>query len=247
MSDQNRKQDSKETYSLEENLRQRAYYEKYYEDLAAHASHMDELGNHDLAELDREEMKYASSVLGDLVAEKNEFEEKQLHSLNHAEPPAEKFGNEKQSDIHLHNQQTTSPATEQKATVEQSDIISKAETTEEGLIPADKSHFTDEALEAEEWADEQLAKDEAEMEERIKIAENAIENNEQAQQSLSPSEPLHKEMHSEEALKEANQNELKNINISEPDEKMSENTVQKVEGGKDTPSQEEDYYYGYGM
>jgi len=68
----NSQNQSENGFSLEENLRQRDYYEKYYEDLATHASKMDEIGQHEIAEADREEMAYVSGVLGDLTRDKFE-------------------------------------------------------------------------------------------------------------------------------------------------------------------------------
>jgi hypothetical protein len=165
-------QKNEETFSLEENLRQRAYYEKYYEDLASHAAQMDKIGQHEIAEEDREEMKNASRILGDLVREKQANYDQQNSSTSQ-----EKTLPQEKADQQVSQAARTPETTNEQA---QSNDYEIDDIPEEDRIKVDKSHFTDEALEAEARADAQLAADEAAMDERIKQVE--AEFNQEAQQ-----------------------------------------------------------------
>ena len=73
-------QKNEEAFSLEKNLRLRAYYEKYYEDLAAHATQMEKIGQHEFAKDSRDEMGRTSRILGDLVREKQAYDDQQYLS-----------------------------------------------------------------------------------------------------------------------------------------------------------------------
>ena len=197
MNGNNLKKQSGNAFSLEENLRQRDYYEKYYEDLAAHAARMDEAGQHEIAKADREEMEYVSGVLGELTKESLE---------------------------NYDNQQDIQQAdTKEQESLNQDQV---EDIPQENQIPVDKSHFTDEALEAQASADEKLAAEEAALDEKIKqfYAEedqgSGIENSE--------------------------------YQVNQPEEAANEQTTgasETVEASQEEPSssKEEDHYYGYGM
>jgi hypothetical protein len=193
----NSKNKSENVFSLEENLRQRDYYEKYYEDLAAHASKMDKIGQHEIAEADREEMAYVSGVLGDLTREKFE---------------------------NYDNQQDIQQAdTEEQVQINQNQV---EDIPQEDLIPVDKSHFTEEALEAQAHADEQLAAEEAAMDEKI---QQFYAEQEQVSGMQNAGNQVHQ---ADEAVNE------QTTDASETAEAAHEEA---------SSSEEEDYSYGYGM
>ncbi|HAF48004.1 MAG TPA: hypothetical protein DCL08_02045 [Anaerolineaceae bacterium] len=193
----NSKNQSENAFSLEENLRQRDYYEKYYEDLAAHASKMDEIGQHEIAEADREEMAYVSGVLGDLTREKFE---------------------------NYDNRQDIQQAdTKEQGQINQNQVD---DIPQEDLIPVDKSHFTEDALEAQAHADEQLAAEEAAMDEKIQ------------------------QFYAEQEQDSGMQNAENQVN--QADEAVNEQTTgdsETAEAAQEeaSSSEEEDYSYGYGM
>ena len=219
MSDDQNLSNNQKPFSLEENLRQRAYYEKYYEDLAAHASKMEAMGQHDEAGLDRQEMAHTSQILGELTAEKWEYEKSQPQSINPGQNPAQE----------THLAAGVEPLEDQQASVEQvrasapiQDQTAKlSEVQDEDLIPVDKSHFTEEALESQARVDQQLAEYEAEMSERFEKIQAEIEKQEQAQQGETP------------------------LTATEQAPDTESNASQ--ESKPDSPSEEQDYDYGYGM
>lgn len=193
----NSQNQSENGFSLEENFRQRDDYEKYYEDLATHASKMDEIGQHEIAEADREEMAYVSGVLGDLTREKFENYDNQL--------------NIKQAD------------TEEQEQINQNQV---EDIPQEDLIPVDKSHFTEEALEAQAQADDQLAAEEDAMDEKI--------------------QQFYAEQEQDSAV-QTTENQ-----VDQADEAVHEQTTDASETAESAQeeaplSEEEDYSYGYGM
>lgn len=218
MASKNQKNDNQQDFSLEEKLRQRTYYEKYYEDLAAHAAKMEEMGHHGQAELDRQEMAHTSQILGELTAESLDYEKSQAQTANTDQTPQEAHP---ESGVELSENEQNSEKQDKGITPTQEERPNRSEVQDEGLIPVDKSHFTEEALKAEARADQQLAVEEAEMDERIKKAQVTIEEQEQASQSSSP------------------------MNSSETAPESGSKNSQENE--QNSPSEEEDYHYGYGM
>jgi len=97
---------------------------------------------------------------------------------------------------------------------------------QEDLIPVDKSHFTEEALEAQAQADDQLAAEEDAMDEKIQqfYAEQEQDSTVQTTENQvdQADEPVHEQT----------------TDASETAESAQEES---------SSSQEEDYYYGYGM
>jgi hypothetical protein len=194
------KNQTEEPFSLKENFRQRSYYEKYYEDLAAHANKMEEKGQHEIAEADRAEMQHVSKVLDDLVKEKFEKydkqqpENQQTTQQNNQERDAAKSelntGHLKIPDQSKQIENHQDIIQEETIQQEQLDQSQVEDIPQEDLIPADKSHFTDEALEAHNRADKQLAATEAAIDQKIKVLEAETEQGESMDRGtdLSPEE-----------------------------------------------------------
>lgn len=193
----NQKNQSEKAFSMEENLRQRDSYEKYYEDLAAHAKQMDEAGQHEIAEADRQEMAYVSGVLGELTKESFENYDNQQDIQQADNKEQESLNEDQVKDI-----------------------------PQEDLIPVDKSHFTDEALEAQARADEQLAAEESARDEKIKQF--------YAKEDQGPG--VENNAHDTDQSVETENEQI--TGTSETEESAQEES---------SSPQEEDYYYGYGM
>lgn len=163
-------QKNEESFSLEENLRQRAYYEKYYEDLAAHATLMDQKGLHEEAQFDRDEMERTGRILGDLVREKQAYDDQQNLSATQ-----EKTSPQEQADQQVSQAAMTPETTSKQAQDSHHEI---EDTPEEDRIKLDKSHLSQEVRDAEIRADQQLAAEEAAMDERIKEVETELDQDE---------------------------------------------------------------------
>lgn len=221
---------SENTFSLEENLRHRDYYEKYYEDLAEHASKMDKKGQHEIEEADREEMEYVSGVLGKLTREKFEKYDKQQtnEEINEVKETAQAEIDtdreiENQSSNEITQQDIHQGETQEKEQTNQNQV---EEIPKEDLIPVDKSHFTEEALEAQARADEQLAAEEAAMDEKIKQYYTEQEQYLDMQTA---------------------ENQMNQANVAFNEQTKSASETLEASQEIETASEEEDYYYGYGM
>jgi len=221
---------NEETFSSKENLRQRAYYEKYYEDLAAYASRMDELEKHDEAKEAREEMKHVSGILGDLTKESFEntnYEQtdniQSTSNLNNEDLISQSELDKDQNRGIQEPDQETNQIENDIENIENQAQDQIADIQEENLIPVDKSHFTSEALEAEARADADLAEHEAAMQTRINkiYAENQIDETAENAQIPSSGE--------------------------EPEQGYNDENNPKPDTNDGSSSEEEDYSYGYGM
>jgi len=218
-------QQNEKPFSLEENLKQRAYYEKYYEELAAHASEMDKKGQHELAEDSRQEMRRVNNILGDLVSEKVENYDRlpikdaqtdlEMDNVNQNEQSGQNMDHD--SDLLKSPQEINQTA---------KDLSQAKDIPQEDLIPVDKSHFTDEALEAQARADADLAAAEEAMEETVEQYYAELDD-----QSIEP----------------AGENAAKTSETAQEQQAL-DNTVESSENEEgESSSEEEDYYYGYGM
>jgi hypothetical protein len=208
-------------FSLEENLRQRSYYEKYYEDLAAHATKMESIGQHEIAEEDRAEMQNVSRKLGDLVKESfDNYDQGQSENQQISQAGEAASGNSI-SQGEIDHQDVNQEETEKQG---QDNPPQIEDLPQEDLIPVDKSHFTEEALEAQSRADAQLAADEAAMDKTIK----------QFYADQGEGSPM-----------ESNDLEVSGevVNGQSSSEGVDSDGQEQVE----TSSEEQDYDYGYGM
>jgi len=146
----------KNGFSLEENIRQRAYYEKYYEDLAEHAAMMEEIGKNDVAYEDREKMDHVGKILNDLHIEKHE---------NYGNDQIENSNIEEQQGINQNPRLRLNNDNEYKV----DDIA------EENLVNIEKSQDSIDEYKDEGWADKQLVEKEKAMEEKIKTVDSDLE------------------------------------------------------------------------
>ena len=111
---------------------------------------------------------------------------------------------------------------------------------EEDRIPSDKSHFTQETLEAEVRADEQLAAEEADLDERIAQIEAELEQEAKLVNSSAINE--------DQSLSQQPQSEAESANEMQENSQheASPETQSNSQSEIDDPSPSNEDYYGYG-
>jgi len=218
----------KTPFSPEENLRARSYYENYYEELAAHATEMEKKGQHELAQDSRDEMDRVSVNLGDLTKEYQAYFDAQQLAQSQAFQRTQSPDQAARPEMILTNENNPSQSDQQEIEKpEQTNPAEIADIPQEELIPVDKSHFTQEALDAQARADKELAEEEAAMDKKIRSITAEIEEQEKGETRD----------YSERQSQEGSQEQLRST--------TAETESQDV--GTSSSSEDEDYYHGYGI
>lgn len=219
---------TKTPFSPEENLRARSSYEKYYEELADHATEMEKKGQHELAQDSRDEMGRVSAILGDLAKEHQAYFDAQQLAQSQAFQQSQSPDQAVRPEININNENNPSQNSQQEIeTPEQTNSAEMADIPQEELIPVDKSHFTQEALDAEARADQELSMEEAGMDTKIRSITAEIEEQEKGETRD----------YSERQSQEGSQEQLRST--------TAETESQDV--GTSFSSEDEDYYHGYGI